>query len=180
MTTRYATPRQIAFLRSLISEAIAAEHRVLPDIAADAEALYAQKYSDAAVAALTVRETSAEIDRVKARLAYLRAKVATSPTTAPATREPVEPGFYLLDDTVYRVVWNQPKTRTYAKALNLTTGQWAYAGGVVGRLTEALTPQEAGRRGRHHGRCCYCGKELADALSVERGIGPVCWNKHVA
>ena len=29
----------------------------------------------------------------------------------------------------------------------------------------------------HHGRCACCGKKLNDPESVQRGIGPVCWER---
>lgn len=29
----------------------------------------------------------------------------------------------------------------------------------------------------HNGRCAYCGRELTDLESIERGFGPYCWKK---
>ena len=30
---------------------------------------------------------------------------------------------------------------------------------------------------RHNGKCSHCGRNLIDPESVERGIGPVCWER---
>lgn len=30
---------------------------------------------------------------------------------------------------------------------------------------------------QHEGRCCRCGRTLTDPLSIERGIGPECWER---
>jgi hypothetical protein len=32
----------------------------------------------------------------------------------------------------------------------------------------------------HHGRCAVCGKPLTDELSIERGIGPICYKRVTA
>lgn len=29
----------------------------------------------------------------------------------------------------------------------------------------------------HHGKCACCGKSLNDVVSIERGFGPVCWDR---
>ena len=31
----------------------------------------------------------------------------------------------------------------------------------------------------HHGRCSACGKPLTDELSIQRGMGPVCYSRAV-
>jgi hypothetical protein len=56
-----------------------------------------------------------------------------------------------------------------------------YSPGVVGRLsaTDALTEVQAASLGHQYGRCVLCGKELSDADSVARGIGPVCYARHL-
>ena len=178
MTTKLATDKQIAFLRSLIEQIITAEQQVDPDNGAEAALATADNFEDT-LPGLTTKGASEAIDRAKARLAYLRAKGAC--VAAKKDKAPLVPvGFYLYDDTVYRVVANQAGTSRYAKRLDPTVGRWAYAAGIVGRLTlaDALTPEEAGRRGRHYGRCVFCGKELSVKDSTERGIGPDCWKKY--
>jgi hypothetical protein len=177
MSANLATDRQRDYLLALVNQVV----NLWPQVDAEHGTELANFARDTGSAlagdpALTRTHASTAIDGLKERLADLRSR---RPQGA-AQPDTVEPGFYFLDSTVYRVVWNQPKTRTYAKRLNPVTGQWTYAGGVVGQLIDTLTVEQAAALGRQYGRCCYCGKELADALSVERGIGPVCWNKHVA
>ena len=91
-----------------------------------------------------------------------------------------EPGYYLRDDVVYFIKWNQARTGTYAKRMRITGGRgsWQYAPGV-GRCIAAegltaLTVADAARLGHLHGVCVVCGRALSDPESVARGMGPVC------
>jgi len=107
------------------------------------------------------------------------------------TRVAVEDsGVYVMPDgSIVKVQANREKTRTYAK-------RWTVIPGI--RLTEAGSKehgeyvyepslvQEVARSGRkmsleeakafilRYGQCARCSRELKDANSVERGIGPVC------
>jgi hypothetical protein len=94
----------------------------------------------------------------------------------PAAAAPsVGPGLYMLDGDVYRVAANKAKTRLYAKRL-VGVRSWAYAPGVVNRLTDAdlVTTERAAEFGLHHGFCCNCGIPLTDDRSLAAGYGPVC------
>ena len=174
MSTRTATDKQVAFLRALVEQVITAEQAADPDNGPEAALATEQDFEDT-LPTLTTKTASEAIDRLKARLAYLRAKGACAAAKTPKTPL-VDVGFYLYDGTVYRVVPNQAKTSRYAKRLNYTTGTWEYAAGGVGRLTtgDALTTEQAAALGHQYGRCVCCGAELSDPDSVARGIGPVC------
>lgn len=41
----------------------------------------------------------------------------------------------------------------------------------------AQKPLPEGYSIKHEGKCCRCGRTLTTPLSVERGIGPECWEK---
>lgn len=90
------------------------------------------------------------------------------------------PGYYTLEGSLYVVVENRAKTRTYAKKLVEIDGRWQWdyesAKGVATRLAGAapLTEEEAAKWGHLHGRCFKCLKPLTDPKSVKRGMGPVC------
>lgn len=88
-------------------------------------------------------------------------------------------GYYLQEDTVYKVVKAQSTGRLYAKALHSTEygrASWDYAPGAMRHLTAAhrLTVEQAAEMGTRLGACVVCGKALTDPESVERGIGPIC------
>jgi len=94
-----------------------------------------------------------------------------------------EEGLYRDGDTVYRVKYNQERTRLYAKRFvpeaTSKSDRFVYEGGAIKRLSASnrLTVQEAEELGARYGVCCVCGAELTDAKSIERGIGPVCAKK---
>jgi hypothetical protein len=97
--------------------------------------------------------------------------------------EPAAEGFYVKDGEFFKVTWNRSQTRRYARVLRVEDGKarWYVDGAksMVWKLTEAdrLTPAQAKAFGDLHHFCVCCGKELTVPLSVERGIGPVCWDK---
>ena len=171
MSARTASPKQVAFLRSLVAQILTAEQQVDPDNGAERGLAYEQEI-EGLVPDLTTKTASEAIDRLKARLAYLRAKGAC--VAAKQAKAAVEPGYYTRDGLVYVVVHNKAKTNVYAKRMNLATGRWEYAAGAVQGLVERLTVEQAAELGHLHGRCVLCGAELSDPESVERGIGPVC------
>lgn len=170
MPQKLATAKQVDYLLALVSQVVTAEQQVDPDNGPEA-ALVIEQRIDEALPTLTTKTASEAIDDIKARLAYLRAKGHVAAAKDPAV---TEPGFYTHDGDVYVVVENKAKTNAYAKRMNLATGRWEYAPGVVKRLTDRLTIEQAAALGHLHGRCVCCGAELSDPESVERGIGPVC------
>lgn len=103
-----------------------------------------------------------------------RGAAAARPAAAPAAPT-VGPGLYMIDGEIYRVALNRAKTRVYAKRL-VGRRSWAYAPGVVNRLTDAdlVTAERAAEFGHHRGFCCNCGADLTDDRSLAAGYGPVC------
>lgn len=116
--------------------------------------------------------------------------------TAPAAAE-LESGIYTPDQgtTIYKVYWNQPKTRMLAKLLILSAGwaemtqeqrkasdeqpSWEYQG-MAYRFVKAeqkMTLEQAKAFGKIYGVCCDCGATLTDETSIANGIGPVCGAK---
>lgn len=98
----------------------------------------------------------------------------------------VEPGFYLYEDTVFKVRWNKLNTNMYAVMLSElanpygeTKAKWVYAEGMMAKLKASmkLTVEQAAALGHQHGYCMICGIELTNPESVARGIGPVCIKK---
>lgn len=88
-------------------------------------------------------------------------------------------GYYLQEDTVYRVVAAKSTGNLYAKRLVTTEfgrAAWDYAPGAMRHLVGAarLTLEQAAEMGTRYGVCVICGATLTDPESVERGIGPVC------
>ena len=176
--TRQATDRQVAYLLSLLKNVCELEIAVDPENGPEAALANDDGWQYRIEAGLvSVKEASEAIERFKARISYLRAKTYVSGDRKPGL---VPEGFYLYNDTVYRVVPNKAGTSRYAKRPDAAAGRWVYAAGTIARLTldDALTAEEAGRRGRHYGRCVFCNRELSVKDSTERGIGPDCWKKY--
>lgn len=120
------------------------------------------------IAALTKKDASAVIE------ALLNAPKKNS---APA----LEVGFYILENTVFRVVQSKQSTKRYAKRLDITNGKgaWIYSPGAMVALVNAqpLTLEIARAMGAHYGVCMICGATLTDETSVSQGIGPICIKK---
>jgi hypothetical protein len=103
-----------------------------------------------------------------------------------------EPGLYRfvtsLATEVYRVRWNQSKTRLYGElvvphAADDTDGEeghghveFLYNGKALSflRASDKLTWQEAREFGALYGTCVACGRSLEDPRSVVQGYGPKC------
>lgn len=92
----------------------------------------------------------------------------------------MEPGFYIHKGEVYKVVWNQAGTRMYARQLDKKTWRFEYRHGAINLLNpdERLTVEEASAYGHLTGRCGCCGRLLTNEESIERGIGPICFEKY--
>ncbi len=157
-----ATWNQINFLTKLVSERRGNE-----------EAEKARTWAEGA----TMKAVSDQIGKL---LAEKPQKEGGGSRRGYSPQERVGEGFYSLDGDVYRVsagVYNDG--RPYAKVLDRDSGTWVRAQGAMSRLRSehALTREAAAEWGRLTGRCARCGRELEDALSVERGVGPVCWTR---
>lgn len=105
----------------------------------------------------------------------------TADTPAPAQpAAPARPGYYLIDGQVVRVQANKLGTGTYARVMVIDEfsrkGTWRYVSGLAAKLAtaEPMTVEQAAALGHAHGVCMICGRELTEAGSVARGIGPVC------
>lgn len=104
----------------------------------------------------------------------------------------VRPGVYRRDDETYVVkpsrqnpdrvyamrVVNAPSDRLMESG-NVQKIELEYARGVIFTLSDndrlpAVQVEEISRR---YGRCLYCGRTLRVAQSVQRGIGPVCYQR---
>lgn len=94
----------------------------------------------------------------------------------------VAEGFYNLDGEIYQVVSNKAATKRYAKLMTVVNGKrkFSYAAGVIMSLTprHKVTPIQAKMFGDTHHFCLCCGRELTVELSIQRGVGPICWEKY--
>jgi len=152
MSTRYASEKQVAFIRSLASKA-----------------------------GLASLELSAELTIVEASalIAELKNTIATSYVSRELPS--VTDGIYRRssDGAMFRVQKSQDSGRRYAKLL-LPSGGWGYERGAIFtlRADERLTLAELEAWGLSTGVCALCGRLLSTAESVARGIGPVCASRY--
>lgn len=161
-----ASEAQVKFIIALVGQKVCT-----PDMTAEDRAEILRKSEEWARGA-TTRAACIQIDRLKA-LPHTAPAV-----TAPAAPSVVEPGFYLLDGDIVKVQKSQAG-RFYAKTLIVSTKRFEYAPGVVHKLTPAdlLTVEQAAKFGHETGVCAVCARDLSDPVSVERGIGPVCYKR---
>lgn len=155
---RLATPKQVDFLRRLVSER---------DVTED----------------IRVRATAPDLAANDA--SSLITTLLLAPVRRDAT---LEPGMYRRDGIIYKVQRARQSGNLYAKVLvpihgarlsedgNVVHWQFEYAPGAMKTLRAAdrLSLEEARAFGIQHGFCCVCAKRLDDADSVAAGIGPVC------
>jgi hypothetical protein len=153
--------------------------------------LEAQTWSDFAqsLAAYASRKGNlSEAQEASARSMYAKcAARAATKTAAPTIENPAtEPGFYCLNDTIYRLRLSQAGN-LYALRLLTDDGlskadRWQYTKGITNRLSadDLLTAEKAAELGRHLGICCMCGDTLEDkdGLGAALGIGPHCIRKY--
>ncbi|QLF84362.1 hypothetical protein SEA_KARATE_38 [Microbacterium phage Karate] len=110
------------------------------------------------------------------------------PTTEPgaSTRNKNDqtiPGFYKVDNNVYKVTPARTSDRTFAHRLITADGaapEWEYLGlgkKYVPTYANKLTLVEAKEYGHTHGYCLICGRLLTAEQSVADGIGPICAGK---
>lgn len=101
----------------------------------------------------------------------------------------VKPGMYLMDRQVIKVIPSQKADgRLYVAVLTPAPEGEASSFKAKGNLhlLYRLTPEhemsreQAAVYGAVFGRCACCGKLLTVPESVEKGVGPVCWDKYFA
>lgn len=158
------TAKQTAFIRTLI-----AERDLTP-----ADMLAVEAARDLARrGALTPVWASVLIDR----LVKAPRKVSASATTTPAAPEVTEGATYRLSDgRVVRIVKARETGRLYGKVWDEDAATWLYMAGAL-RIVRNLSPitlAEAEEFGKVTHHCAICGRRLTKAVSIARGIGPVC------
>lgn len=151
---RVASEKQVAFATRLATERGAE----LPDN----------------LTSLTPKQASELIDRLMAL-----------PKVARPAAAQLESGIYRTESgEIYKVYWNQAKTRMLAKLLvvhsvvgdQAARGSFEYAG-MADRFVRAdqrMTLEQAKEFGAIYGVCVVCGATLTDEVSIANGIGPVC------
>lgn len=159
---RPVTDRQSAFIRKLVDERDYSSHVIL-----GAEG--AKPITEESIAGLSQSGASVIIEWL---LESPRKPLVHE------DGEAVGEGYYLLLDTVYKVVPAKHSGNVYAKELVIDEGRasWEYARGAMKLLTAAhrMTIEQAREIGHLHGICAVCAKQLTNPASVEAGIGPVC------
>ncbi len=116
------------------------------------------------------------------------APVVVAQVTAPV--KPLEAGDLCttLDDDIYRIKRSQTSGGLYAVRLVRPTNEeadagvkarWEYAPGVIRQLgpEHRMTAEQVADYGRLTGWCANCGKLLTHPVSIERGMGPVCYGR---
>ena len=167
---RYASPKQVAFLTSLVAER-----------------------NQSAIVGGPVVEAGENLAALSAKTAseLITALLACPKQGAASPAEPLEVGMYRNESGEIFKVQESKTGNRYAKKLVQISGErlteegetvsfeFEYAPGAVRSLTAAmrLSLEEAKAFGLKFGVCCVCGKTLTEATSVARGIGPVCITK---
>lgn len=152
-----ATPKQLAFLRSLLVDLDAGD----PDAAV---AGFAAK--------LDRRGISKAIDELLVAVKAKRA--ATKRTTSPVSTTVVPDGMHGVDGRIFKVQTARTSGKPYAKELVGTS--FEYAPGAIKLLSAdtVLSIEAAAAFGKRTGTCCCCARTLTDPKSIDAGIGPIC------
>lgn len=128
---------------------------------------------------ITVRRSSGEERQVVlghqlGQDIYAEAKQATEERQTKRRGFSIEAGrvYRTSAGEIVRVQESRQSGQLYGKVWNGSS--FEYASGIIRKITEALTLEEAQEFGHATGRCCLCSRELTDPASIEAGIGPVC------
>lgn len=177
------TEKQEKYLRRLV------EKGSIDTTLASAWDVTPQAATDRFVAAI---ESKSEASRIIDELLHF---TPSEPDTSPRARrlvdspdvDPPEGIHYLKDGdtiTVYKVQRAvNGSGKLYAKRLHVDgpSPSWSYLGrgGAFRELSDAtlLDLETAKQFGLLYGVCGICGRTLTDEVSIERGIGPVCFRK---
>jgi hypothetical protein len=84
------------------------------------------------------------------------------------------------DGVIVKVqIAKQGSGNLYGKRLNIETGKFEYAQGIMRTLKAEyrMSLEKAQEYGRLYGICIVCGRDLTDEESIARGIGPICADK---
>jgi hypothetical protein len=194
MTAAPASPKQLAFARSLYAEYAnivfsTEKFTSLPD---KDQALLREIHAEATAKLDTMgrREISEKIDSMKGIVDRYRAKAreAAPKAIAPTPALNLEPGMYKVNGTVYQVRPNREGTRLYAKKLvefggerltetdDVIRMEFEYAPGAIYNISpdNRMSLEEGKALIIRYGKCICCGRKLKAAKSVEAGIGPIC------
>lgn len=114
------------------------------------------------------------IDLVNDTIAWLKARPLRGQLVAAVERpRPTEPGFYLVDQKVFKLVMSR-EGRLYAK--QTTARGLEYVPGAMARIfaDQKLSPAQIAEQGLEQGFCIVCSSEFEDPTSKHIGIGPTC------
>lgn len=134
----------------------------------------------------TMADPSAAITCMIATNKALKAAVPVQKANVLKIAEAVTTGMYHYEDKNYRVRESKAG-RLYAEEAVSTKQndgtfktQFIYARGVITKLTgdHRMTAEQAKAHGAYFGTCVCCGKTLTNEVSIDRMVGPICWDKH--
>ena len=134
-----------------------------------------------------IDEIKPSIEKLRTDLAAMQATTAKPAQADRESRGPAAEGFYVVDEGpdagIYKVqLAVHGSGRPYAKKLVTEgpgAGSWEYAKGMQYKLTpeQTLTREKAAKYGELYGMCVRCGATLTAEDSIERYMGPVCYEK---
>jgi hypothetical protein len=151
---RLITPAMVGFLRSLLAQR---EHNEQVDITA--------------LELLPFKQASEMINRLKS------APYKAEPKSA---RYIPEDGFYLVDDTYYKVVTSERTGRPSARVWDGEIEKWEYVGQRPFKFltkNHVLGVEGAAKFGELYHRCVFCTQQLTREESEKVGYGPDCAEK---
>ena len=172
-SSKPASDKQIAFIKALIADR--------------AEVMKAKGLTVTEYQLLTLSSLGASrfIDNLKKLPRDPGAKPGGSRKVHPG----VTPGMYIMDQQVIKVIPSQKADgRLYVAVLTPAPEGESSSFKAKGNLhllykltpEHKMTASHASFYGEVYGRCCCCGKLLTVPESVERGVGPVCWDNYFA
>jgi hypothetical protein len=180
MTTTFtsskpASAKQLTYIRALMADRT------------EAMALHGYAVSDAQLLMLSTVGASRTIDKL--RLLPMDAKAKTAGKTFKTVHPGIKPGMYVMDEQIIKVIPSQKADgRLYVAVLKGAPKGMQSSFVSKGKLhllydlrpEHKLTKDHASLYGEVYDRCCCCGKLLTVPLSVERGVGPTCWDNYFA
>ncbi|AGM13395.1 hypothetical protein M181_gp228 [Mycobacterium phage Gizmo] len=154
-----ASPAQIRFINTLLAE------RDAPQASRD----YVAHLLDTGISSKRASDAIAHLKGFVKIQAQQELAIA-----AIARPRPTEPGFYLVDGEVFKVVETRDGERLYAK--KTTAHGLEYVPGAMTRIfaDQKLSPEQIAEQGLTQGFCIVCSSEFEDPTSKHIGIGPVC------